>query len=199
MFKEIILIRHGETDWNSLGKYCSFTDIPLNEKGKFQATRLSGKLCGRGIRRVYSSDMKRTRESAKLALKDPVIEELPALREMNFGIFEGLRYEEIMDRYPAVYKRWIADPFGNIIPCGEDLQGLTKRVRKALGQILSLGKEKTIAVFTHAGPIKAIVQNILDSEDIWSLRPEPASITIIDFEKGNFKIRVFNDTDHLNG
>ena len=201
MSTKVILIRHGETEWSYQKRYCGFTDIDLNEKGRQQAGRLLKRLSKEKIHKVYSSDMKRTVKSAKIVFKDLPVEELLDLREMNFGIFEGLTYQDIMEKYPRVYGEWLESPLDIIIPQGEGLKSLARRVRKALRRILSQNSNKTVAVFTHGGPIRVILCDILKLglKEIWQIEIWLASISITEFVKGRGKIHLLNDISYLNG
>ncbi len=201
MSTKVILIRHGETEWSYQKRYCGFTDVDLNEKGRWQAGRLLKRLSKEKIHKVYSSDMKRTVKSAKIVFKDLPVEELLDLREMNFGIFEGLTYKDIMEKYPRVYGEWLESPLDIIIPQGEGLKSLARRVRKALRRILSQNSNKTVAVFTHGGPIRVILCDILKLglKEIWQIEIWLASISIIEFVKGRGKIHLLNDISYLNG
>jgi len=201
MSTKVILIRHGETEWSYQKRYCGFTDIELNEKGRQQARRLLKRLIKEKIHKVYSSDMKRTVQFAKIVFKDLPVEELLDLREMNFGIFEGLTYQDIMEKYPRVYGEWLGSPLDIIITQGEGLKILARRVRKALRRILSQNSNKTVAVFTHGGPIRVILCDILrlDLKEIWQIEIGLASISIIEFVKVKGKIHLLNDISYLNG
>jgi alpha-ribazole phosphatase len=197
----IILIRHGQTDWSNQKRYNGITDVSLNKEGKSQAKRLCERLKREKIHKVYSSDMKRTLQFAAIALKDMSIEKLFQLREMNFGVFEGLTYGEIMNKYPDIYKQWLRNPLKTVIRGTESLDSLAERVRNALAQVLSLNKNLTVAVFTHAGPIKVILCDALKLglEKIWQIEQDLAGLSIIEFDKGNCKVCLLNDTSYLNG
>lgn len=201
MSTKVILIRHGETDWSYQKRYCGFTDIELNEKGRQQARRLLKRLSKEKIHKVYSSDMKRTLQFAKIVFKDLPAEELLDLREMNFGIFEGLTYKDIMEKYPKVYREWLGNPLDIIVPRGESLKTLVRRVRKALKRILSQNSDKKVAVFTHGGPIRVILCDILelDLKEVWKIEQELASISIIEFVEERGKVHLLNDISYLNG
>ena len=200
MSTKVILIRHGETEWSYQKRYCGFTDIELNEKGRQQARRLLKRLSKEKIHKVYSSDMKRTVQFAKIVFKDLPVEELLDLREMNFGIFECLTYQDIMEKYPRVYGEWLGSPLDIIITQGEGLKILARRVRKALRRILSQNSNKTVAVFTHGGPIRVILCDILrlDLKEIWQIELGLASISIIEFVKGRGRVHLLNDIPYLN-
>lgn len=199
MSTRLILIRHGETDWSLKKRYCSFTDVNLNENGMEQARLLSEKLSREKVYKVYSSDMKRCLQFTRILFEDLPIGIMPELREMNFGVFEGLTHEEITKKYPEIYKRWLANPFDVVIPEGESLTFFKKRIEKILAQFISFNKDKTFAVVTHAGPIKIIMGNILMKKDIWEINPVPAGVNIIDLEEGVRAVRLFNDGGYVNG
>ena len=200
MSTKVILIRHGETDWSYQKRYCGFTDIDLNEKGRQQARELLKRLSKEKIHKVYSSDMKRTLQFAEIVFKDVPVKEMVNLREMNFGIFEGLIYKDIMEKYPQIYGKWLERPLDIAIPQGESLNSMARRVRKALRRILSHNRNKIVAVFTHAGPIRVILCDILkvDLKEIWQIEQELASISIIEFVEGRGKVHLLNDISYLN-
>jgi broad specificity phosphatase PhoE len=196
----LILIRHSETDYNLLNRYCGFSNPPLNNKGIWQSKRLAARLRDVNIDKVYSSDLKRAVETAKIVFKDNLIETEVDLREMNFGILEGLRYEEVIKKYPTVYRYWIDNPEKVRIPNGEGLEDLTRRVTKKLSLFFSQHKNKTIAVITHGGPIRVILCNVLKCglEKFWQIEQEICALNIIDYsEKMEPVVIKVNDISHL--
>jgi alpha-ribazole phosphatase len=197
MYTKLILIRHGETDWNLKRKYCGFLDIGINEEGKKQARKLYERLKEEKIQKVYSSDRKRTIQTAKIIFKKIKIEKIPDLREMHFGIFEGLTYRQIMKRYPLVYKKWLKDPYDTAIPEGEELREFKKRIVRAFKEIIALNKNKTVAVVAHGGVISAFLNHILKSKNFWDHLPNSSSLSIVEYKNGKPKIKLFNDTLHL--
>ena len=175
MATRLILIRHGETDYSLERRYCGLTDAPLNEKGVEQAEELCRRLNGEGVDRVYSSDSRRALEFARMVFTNKKIEAAPEFREMNFGVFEGLTYEEIMERHVEIYKKWLKDPLETVIPEGNSLVDFKERIEKALEKIVRVNRDKTLAIVTHAGPIKIIMGNIMKSKNIWEINPRLGS------------------------
>jgi probable phosphoglycerate mutase len=107
--KRLYLVRHGETDWNAVGRLQGSSDIPLNDRGRAQALSLAAHLSHHGVERVWTSDLSRARETgaviaAHLGLAAPVVE--ADLRERRFGVFEGLTRDEIAARYPVEWRAW---------------------------------------------------------------------------------------------
>ncbi len=197
----LILIRHGQTDWGQQRRYCSFTNIELNAAGKSQADKLSQRLGREVIDKIYSSDIKRAYQFAGLILKNPSIEKLKSFREVDFGHFEGLTHHEIMDKYSGVYQNWLNNPYDVNIPGGESLKDLAKRVRGSLEEILSLNSGLTIAICTHAGPIRVILSDAqgLGLDKIWQVKVDCASLSRVEFINGKAKVIAVNDIGHLNG
>lgn len=171
----LILIRHGETDWSLEKRYCGLTDACLNKKGIEQAGELCKRLEKESIDRVYTSDLKRALEFARILFKDKEIEVIPELKEMNFGIFEGLTHEDIMEMHAEIYKKWLRDPSKTAIPKGDSLIDFKERIERALARLISLNKDKTLAIVTHAGPIKIIMSKIMKSKNVWGINPELGS------------------------
>lgn len=199
MTTRLILIRHGLTDWNLRRKYCSFTDVDINNNGKKQAKLLYRRLKREKIDKVYSSDRKRAFNFARIALRGHKIKKLAELREFNFGIFEGLTYEKLIRRYPKIYKKWLNNPFSITIPDGENLNDFKERIKKILKKLIFLNKGKTIAVVSHAGPIKIFINGILNTNDFWKKIFPAASLNILEYEDGKIKVRLLNNTSYLNG
>ncbi|MDD4893750.1 MAG: histidine phosphatase family protein [Candidatus Omnitrophica bacterium] len=199
MATKLLLIRHGSTDWNVLQRYCGFVDIALNKRGRAQARRLHRRLKDETVHKVYSSDRKRAIETAGIIFKGYDIEEVPDLREMHFGIFEGLTYKQIMKKFPDTYKKWIDNPFETVIPSGESLDILRKRVTKALKKIILKHPGQTVAVVCHGGVISTFINHILKSNDFWKHIPQSASLTILELKDKKIKINLLNDVSHLSG
>lgn len=195
----LILIRHGQTDANLKKKYSGFMDVELNSKGEKQAGRLRKRLTAVKIHKVYASDRRRAIDTAKIIFKGFKIETIAGLRELHFGVFEGLTYKEIMKKYPGIYKKWLNDPFNITIPGGENLGDFKKRVMKSFRKIILLNRRRTTAVVCHGGTISIFINNILKSNDFWKLMPQPASLSIVEYKDGRPKIAVLNDTLHLYG
>ena len=194
----LILIRHGETLWNAKKRYCGSINIGLSAKGKKQAGRLRGRLSGMNIHKIYTSDRRRAIQTAKIIFQDAKINKIPDLKEMNFGIFEGLTYREIIKKYPKIYSAWLKRPFCVVIPRSESLISFRKRVTRALKKIIFVNKNKTVAVVCHGGPISAFVTVILKTNDFWKYIPHSASIGIAEYKNGSLKIKALNDITHLN-
>jgi len=195
---KLILIRHGITEWNIEKKYCGLIDIGLSTQGIEQIKRLRDRLKEEEVHKVYASDRKRAIHSARIIFKKTKIELMPELKEIHFGVLEGLTHQEILQRHPQEYRKWLKDPFRFNIPNAESLKEFKKRITRAIKKIATLNKNKTVAVVCHGGSISAYINHILKPKKFWKHIPKPASINIVEYSGGKAKIRSFNDTAHLN-
>ena len=151
----ILLARHGETDWNRVGRWQGHADPPLNDAGRTQAAELAERLAGDGIAAIYSSDLMRASQTARVVadrLGLAVVEDA-GLREIDVGSWSGLTRAEVEQRFPQGYARWLGGEIGHD---GETREELTERVVGAVEQIAAEHPEGTILVVTHGGAIRAI-------------------------------------------
>lgn len=197
MAKRIFLIRHGETDWNREARYQGQADIDLNATGRGQAEKLSVRLRSEKIDRIYSSDRIRAVRSAEIIFRGREIAIEADLREISFGVFEGLNYEEILKRYPEVHSRWMRKPFDSAIPGGEKPSDFRKRVLRAFRCIVSSNKGKIVAIVAHGGPVNVIVRHLLSARVPDDFIPGPTSVSIVEFKNGKAKGVSLNDMSHL--
>ena len=193
----LVLIRHGVTEWNREKRYCGHRDIGLSNEGKSQVKLLSNRLNAVRFDKVYCSNRKRAMQTARMLFKQARIIPDQGLREINFGVLEGLKHEEIMGKYAYTYKKWLKNSFKNNIPKAESMDVFKKRVESALWNIIRPNSGKTIAVVCHGGVIGIFVNGILKSKNFWRCVPSPASVTMVEYEKGNPRLKKFNDTAHL--
>jgi len=203
---KLILIRHGESDGNAQRKFSGFQDVNLTEKGIWQAKRLARRLEGVQVNAVYCSDLKRARHTAEIIFgdrgKDIVVS--PNLREISFGIWEGMTFEEIKLREGVKFTSWMENPDEKtIIPQGESLAILNERVMTEVNRILqehkNEEKDKTIAIVCHGGAIRIILCNALNLElkNLWYIKQKSTALNIIDYYDNRGFISLLNDTSHL--
>jgi broad specificity phosphatase PhoE len=147
----ILLVRHGETDWNLQQRWQGHTDTLLNDTGREQARALGEELEHEPIDAVFSSDLMRAHETARL-VADPRgldVTALHDLRERHFGSIEGLTTDEVFARYPDF----------NDLPAtdGETREQMSERVVEALRRIAETHPESNVLVVSHGGPLRAVL------------------------------------------
>ena len=184
----IYLIRHGQTDWNVLGKIQGSTDTSLNKDGILQAKAVSGQMKERflEITRVYSSPQKRALQTAEIigeTLGCEVIA-IDSFQEMNFGKWEGLTWEEVQRDYAQEYARWHLNRRYSKLPKGESYQETLERVVKGLQQLTD-EESGDFAVVTHSAVIRCIQCFVTDTpfEKMRKFRLENTAIVEIDSDK----------------
>jgi len=163
MLRVLYLARHGETDWNLVGRWQGQTDIPLNDTGREQARSLVGLLRAHGLAGAVSSDLSRARETAHIVAQGLGVQLAYAdheLRERSFGIFEGLTREECQTRHAEAWRAWIEE---RRVPAGgEALEALATRVVAASTRVaLQVATDDAPAlVVTHGGALRALVHAV---------------------------------------
>lgn len=150
----LLLIRHAETDM--AGRFCGHSDPELNERGRRQLSGLLNALSGQSIRRVYTSDLRRARQTAEAVAEHfgAELEIRPGLREIHFGLWEGLSWSEIEARDPAIARKWVEEYPNSTAPGGELIQNFERRVRKEIAFLLQQATQAPVAAVGHAGFIR---------------------------------------------
>src|SRR3990172_6670891 len=148
---DLILIRHGETDWNLEGRYTGQSDVPLNQGGVDQARRMAEELRGEPLAAIYSSDLARCTRTAELLaeVSGAPLRLDPRLREIDQGEWEGMLFEEIRSRFQQAWERRQQLPLEGSAPGGETVGQLQARVLEALQEILTALPDQAVAVVSH--------------------------------------------------
>ncbi len=184
----LLLIRHGQTDWNRDGRYQGQSDIPLNETGRTEARELAARIVRDGTRpeTIYTSDLARARETAQIlaeAWKVRVHEDA-RLREIDQGVWEGMRVDEIQARFPSEFQTYLKDPLRAGPPQGETVGQVQARVREAVDEILTQHPGGTAAVVSHGLALGLIRTRAAGRplEQVWDLIPANADVEIVELE-----------------
>ncbi len=160
----LLLIRHGETEWNTAARIQGFRDIALSARGLRQAAVLARHLAGHAIAAVYSSDLARAVQTAEpLAQQRGGSVRIDArLKERGFGIFEGHTYAEAEARWPNEYAIWRQrDPAHALPGGGESFLDARRRVLQCLDEIVQRHAGETVAVVTHGGVLDIIYRTAM--------------------------------------
>ncbi|MGB4429547.1 MAG: alpha-ribazole phosphatase, partial [Thermacetogeniaceae bacterium] len=197
----LLLVRHGETIWNHVSRYQGHTDVELSDTGREQARLLADRLRSEKIKAVYSSDLKRAYETASILaaphqLKVQIAEEL---REINFGVWEGLTFKEISEKYKELAEKWYQSPASVRIPKGETFFEVKERAYNAIMKLLKENDPGTIIVVAHGGTIRAIICGLLDIDlnHAFRIQQDNTALNIIQYNKGFIVLSLLNDTNHL--
>ena len=151
----ILLVRHGETDWNRENRFQGHADPPLNALGRSQARELAERLAAQPLAAIFASPLRRACDTAEIvaARVGLPVELVEALREVDVGSWSGLTRDEVAERFPDGYRRWLARAHG--WENGESYEELGERVVAALLELAGRHHGELILVVTHGGPIRA--------------------------------------------
>jgi probable phosphoglycerate mutase len=199
----ILLIRHGETDWNRNGRFQGRSDLPLNQKGRDQAHALALALKDEPLTAIYSSPLARALETAHF-IKDfhpsvPLFEE-EGLVEMNLGEFEGMEAQRWVVEYPDFIKRWRETPASVAMPGGESLQEVQARAIQALERITRRHPaESTLLICSHNFVNRALLCYVLNVplDRFREIRQETAALNILYAQGQQLRAEVVNECSHL--
>ncbi|HPJ27208.1 MAG TPA: histidine phosphatase family protein [Synergistaceae bacterium] len=194
--------RHGETEWNALRRYQGRSDVPLNFRGRSQASLLGERIRSLEPKAIFYSPLVRARETARIVGslwgKYDLCEPLEELQEWNFGLWEGLTVEQIESSYGSLYSRWRKNPGKETPPEGESLEALKRRVAKGLSRIEQYGFSRVLVV-THGGVVRAALMILLGLEDssFWDLTMRNCALTGVEKRNGKVMLSFYDDDSHL--
>lgn len=201
-YTRLMLVRHGETAANREFRYLGARDDLLTEKGQEQARQLGEALQTISLAAVYSSPLQRAYQTAQ-AIAGPLSLEVQvrqALRECNFGSWEGLSRAEVLARSPQdaeLLQRWEQD-MTVAPPEGESFAAVRERIQAEVSALAALHPGETIIIVSHVGPIKVVLAAALDAPLASAMRLflDPATISVIDWQEGRSLIRLVNGQAH---
>lgn len=201
---EIIIIRHGETEWNQTGRFQGHSDVPLSKTGRAQAETLGQNLAIDYVDAIYASDLIRAMETAApLAARFGLtVTPDPLLRELNFGAWEGRSFSDVNAENPNAMKQFYNDPECADIPDSEPFPDFQKRVAGRVREIAELHRGKRIVIVSHGASIRILLADILAMpiRSIWHISQLNTAVNKIRFEDDGFAIvTLMNDTSHLLG
>jgi broad specificity phosphatase PhoE len=172
----------------------------LSELGRRQAELVAERLAGQKIDAVYASDLKRAWETAQIIVEKGGLNILsePRLRELKFGILEGLTFDEAQDQYPEMIAAWLGD-FHQTPRGGETIVAFHERLVALLDDLKREHNEQTVLLVAHGGPLSEILRVVLElsPEKRWYLELENASLSEVLIAENYISLKRLNDTCHL--
>jgi len=190
------LIRHGEPAEESRQRCYGSLDVGLSATGRNQMAQVAGWLRGEPIAAIHSSPRSRALESAHILAAAPAcpVEIVAELREIDFGDFEGLSYDEIALRYPDLYRQWMERPTEVQFPHGESFAEMRARVLRAFERIRRELEEETVAIVSHGGVNRILMAWALRMPDdcIFRLAQDHAAVNLLAFVDGVPSVQLVN-------
>jgi len=201
--KSIILIRHGETEWNNKYITQGCYNVSLTLEGINQGKKIINRLLTmkRDYKGIYSSELDRCKLIADMIGKSINLEVITdkSLNEMNFGLWEGLTIKEIQERYNEEYNLWRTYPHKAVIPQGETLELVQKRSMDFIKGMIPTIINGSVIIVSHSVVIKSMILGILNIglENFYKFSIENGSISEIEFRKYGPVLKLLNETSHL--
>lgn len=200
---DIIIVRHGNTDWNQNERFRGHANIKLNETGRNQAFAVANRLAQKPVSFIYTSPLARAVETAEI-IAEPhglKIKLLPELIDIDYGDLEGLSLDEAKRSYGDIYSNWLRSPQTVKFPGGESLDEVKQRAGTALDRIVSKLTDQTVVFVSHKIVINMLFVHFLnlDSSQLRQICQDTCAINIFIKQDMHFYATLLNDTCHLAG
>jgi broad specificity phosphatase PhoE len=201
MSTTILLVRHGETDWNREKVFRGVYDVPLNDNGRHQAELVAEALSSQVIDVGYTSPLSRATETASIALKSHNIHAKPheGLLDLNYGDWTGKTEAEVASRWPNEHNAWNTQPDEARIPGGDTLQDVFDRAFAAMEQVVRSHDGQTVALFAHRVINKLLILGALGLalDRFPFILQGNCCVNKFTRVEGGYLIEYLNDTSHI--
>lgn len=199
MKTKVIMVRHGETEWNALCKFLGSVDLPLNEKGRRQAGYAKEALKDTQIDVIFSSPMVRAYETGEIIKgnRDLTIIKEEGLREILCGAWEGLNGEEVEEKFPGQIYLWGNRPEDCRIEGGDTFAEVSERIIKAFWKIVRENRGKTILITSHMICLTLLMIHFAGKQinDMWNVKPiSNAALNIVEVSEDD-KVEIISWSD----
>ena len=197
----IVLVRHGQTQWNAENRFRGRADIPLDDFGIRQAEAAATRLSKYPATAVYASPLQRTMMTArpvaeKLGL---TVQPLDGLIDIDYGRWQGLSTEEALEQDSTLYHTWIESPQNAVFPGGEGLQDVRNRSKGVIDMVLASHRNETVILVSHMVVCRVFICVILglDNSHFWQIGQDINAINTIGLKENGLVLNSLNDTCHL--
>jgi broad specificity phosphatase PhoE len=197
----LFIVRHGQTAWNKEKVFRGRVDIPLNEQGFKEAEAVAEALKHEKIAFIYSSPLSRAVQTAQPTAKMNGVEivKLDGITDMNFGVWEGRRLEDVEKEDTDRYRLWVEKPHELAIPNGETLTQVQTRALNAVKEIVGKHPTDSVMLVSHRVVCKLLVLGLmgLGPDKFWNIQQDTACINLFTIKDGRTIMFKTNDTCHL--
>lgn len=198
MNTRLILVRHGETQWNKEGIFRGISDVPLNDHGIQQAQALGYRFAGVDFAAIYTSRLSRALETARAIARgnerERIIREEDGLLDIHRGQWEGLSHADAKKKFPDLYEKWFAAPESVTFPGGESLGAVGLRAMRSVDRIAREHDGKTVILVTHHIVLRVLLCGMLDIGISHFRRFEafPGSVSEVEKQYGRWVLTTLN-------
>jgi len=190
----ILLVRHATAEGH--GRFQGQRDVSLSSARRRELSRLCEKCSHYPIRAVYASDLRRARETAEAVARNfgLEVEVRPELREMQFGQWEGLSWEQIARRHPRLAKLWVKRFPNQAIPGGEPIGQFRRRIAAGIRKIVAANRGQCALIVTHAGVIRFVLAKVLGlpARNLFRLAQDSCALNLIDYFEDGAIVQCIN-------
>jgi probable phosphoglycerate mutase len=197
----LLIVRHGETDWNREGRWQGHAGPGLNELGRRQAAAIAARLVHASPQVLVSSDLERATETAAAIgdLTGLTARIDPRFREVDVGEWSSLTRPQVAERYPDAYREWEQGRNAGY-PGGETFEDLQVRCQAALDDLFEHGRDQTVALVAHGGSIRAVIASVLGLDPgrrRLLATGRNCSLSVIESRGSDRRVISVNDDGHL--
>lgn len=199
----LILVRHGQTEWNRVERFRGMADLSLDDTGVSQAEATAERLAEWPVVAVYTSPLKRALQSASIIARrfglQPVVHK--GLIDINFGGWEGLSPEEAAVKDSKLWSTWVNSPHLVRFPGGESLADVALRASTAVEEVIKKHDGDTVVMVSHRVVCHLLVLRLLglDESRFWYVTQDVSTVNIFEHNEMGWFVVVLNDTCHLKG
>ena len=204
----IILVRHGQTEWNRVERFRGRADVPLNETGLAQAKATGQRVASDASLSeewqpvaIYSSPLSRAVKTAEAIAQhfNLLVQAHPGIADIDYGQWQGLTPDEVKARWPEIHHAWYNAPHTARIPGGETLQDLRARGMAAVNELAARHAGQTFVMVGHTVINRIILLGVLGlgNDHFWRLKQDTCAINVFEADGGEFTLASLNDTCHL--
>jgi broad specificity phosphatase PhoE len=201
MVTQVIVIRHGQTQWNRDEKFRGRVEVDLDELGIKQAEATAERVTEFPVAAVYCSPLKRASSTASIIARKLKLEAqpLPAIIDIDFGKWQGLSPKEVAQKYSSDFDLWLHRPHLLKFPGGESLEEVRQRAATAVDGLVNQYPDKTIVLVTHRVVTQILILHFLkvDNSRFWQIVQDVCCLNIFEVKDGMSYARLLNDTCHL--
>lgn len=203
MGTDILLVRHGQTEWNRVVRFRGRTDLGLDQVGWTQARALARRLANWPIKAIYTSPLRRARQTAEPLARQLGLSIQPTegLLDIDYGRWQGRTPEEVAQAEPRLYQLWLEEPQRVQIPGGESLSLVQQRVRLTMEEVVACHPDEMVLLIGHQVVNKVLICTLLglDLASFWRIGQDTACLNRFRYHDGLYDVLLLNDTCHLAG